>query len=183
MERNLRFIIISSSFVLALTAGLTNCSSSKAYTILQEPTLDQIAAQSEEICLKQWLYLISRKPCILIQGEKDNTAGSVQYYLRYEIGTFDVDLPIGISLKLGGTWYNLKKSATNYSETITINSQLTPEVLTALASAQTIEISYTNRSRTENIVFSDSQASSLKEAFVKVQRLLESEKKMIILKK
>ncbi|MCZ8155814.1 MAG: hypothetical protein O9264_06825 [Leptospira sp.] len=170
--------------VLALLSSLTvACSSSKAYSIQKEPTIEQIIAESDQICLRKTLFVFSSRPCISIKGEKDNSSGIVQYYLRYEIGSFDVDLPLGTSIQLGETWYTLKKSSTNYSETITVVSLLTPEVLTNLTNANHIEISYTNRAKTENFVLSGSQKERLKEDFVRIQRLLESEKKMIILKK
>lgn len=183
MERNPHPIAFRSLLLAAITALSLGCQSSRAYQVHYEPTIEQLTAESEEICLKQTLYFFSRKPCISIKGEKDNTSGVVQYYFRYEIGTFDVDLPLGTSLKLGDVWYNLKKSGTNYSETISVSSFLGPEILPALASASKIEVSYTNRSKTENYVLSDSQSNHLKEDFVKIQRLLESEKRMNIQKK
>ncbi len=183
MERNQRLHTIRIIFVIGMSYLFLSCSSSMAYKIQHEPTIEQVTVESEEICLKQTLYFFSRKPCVNFKGEKDNTSGVVQYYFRYEIGTFDVDLPLGTSLKLGDTWYNLKKSGTSYSETIIINSILGPEVLTAITNAQKMEVSYTNRSHTENFTLSESQSVSLKEGFVKIQRLLESEKKMNILKK
>ncbi len=160
-----------------------SCQSSTAYKVQYEPTIEQLTAESEEICLKRTLYFFSRKPCVSIKGEKDNTTGIVQYYFRYEIGTFDVDLPLGTSLKIGDIWYNLKKSGTSYSESITISSVLSPEVISVIANATKIEVSYTNRSHTENFLLGESDAGRLKEGFVKIQRLLESEKKMNILKK
>jgi len=183
MERNHRLSTIRIILVLGIIWLSQACASGNAYKIQYEPTIEQLTAESEEICLKQTLYFFARKPCINFKGEKDNNTGIVQYYFRYEIGTFDVDLPLGTSLKLGDTWYNLKKSGTNYSETIRINSSLSPEVLSAITNASRIEVSYTNRSHTENFILNDSQASKFKEGFVKIQRLLESEKKMTILKK
>jgi hypothetical protein len=182
MERNHQWNVVRTFLLVGILFSLA-CSSGAAYKIQQEPTIEQLTAESEEICLKHILYLFSRKPCISLKAEKDNTSGLVQYYFRYEIGTFDVDLPLGTSLKIGDVWYNLKKSGTNYSETIIVSSLLTPEILTALTSGQKMEVSYTNRSHTENFILSDSQSSRLKEDFVRIQRLLESEKKMIILKK
>ncbi|TGL57299.1 hypothetical protein EHQ58_13455 [Leptospira ognonensis] len=183
MERNHHLLALRGLLLAGFTALSLGCQSSRAYQIQYEPTIEQLTAESEEICLKQTLYFFSRKPCISIKGEKDNTSGVVQYYFRYEIGTFDVDLPLGTSLKLGDVWYNLKKSGTNYTDTISISSFLGPEILPALASASKIEVSYTNRSRTENYILTESQSNRLKEDFVKIQRLLESEKKMNILKK
>jgi len=183
MERNHRLSAIRNILVLGIVLLTQTCSTGNAYKVQYEPTIEQLTAESEEICLKQTLYFFSRKPCVNFKGEKDNNTGVVQYYFRYEIGTFDVDLPLGTSLKLGDTWYNLKKSGTNYSETITINSFLSPEVLSGIANASKIEVSYTNRSHTENFILTESQTTKMKEGFVKIQRLLESEKKMIILKK
>ncbi|MDZ4727085.1 MAG: hypothetical protein SH817_13085 [Leptospira sp.] len=180
-----RFRKISSViFVFSLLClSFVNCSSSKAYTIQYEPTLEQLVSETEEICLNRRLFIFSARPCLILRGEKDNASSVIQYYLRYEIGSFDVDLPLGISMKFGDVWHNLKKSATNYSDTITVVSLFTNEDLLALTSSSKMELSYTNRAKTENFKLSDSDVSKVKDGFVKIQRLLESEKKMTILKK
>lgn len=180
MVRTLRIILPLSILLIGL---INNCTTSRAYTVQYEPALEQLVAESDEVCLRQRLFFFSARPCVSIKGEKDNTSGLVQYYLRYEIGTFDVDLPLGISLKIGEIWYNLKKSSTNYSDTIIVGSLLSPDVLGALTNGSGLTISYTNRSKTENFVLSEAQSAHFKEGFVRIQRLLESEQKMIIQKK
>ncbi|GBF48948.1 hypothetical lipoprotein [Leptospira ryugenii] len=142
-----------------------------------------MVAESDALCLKSYLYFFSGKPCVSIRGEKDNNTGSVQYYIKYEIGSFDVDLPLGLSVKLGDVWYNLRKSNTNYSDTITVSAVLNPEELLAFTAANKVEIAYTNRARTDHYQLSETQTKSLKDSFVRIQRLLESEKKMQIFKK
>ncbi|TGN18414.1 hypothetical protein [Leptospira idonii] len=171
----------SVGFGLFLVFSLLHCSSN-AYSIKPEPTLEQVTSQSEEICIGTRFYFFSGRPCISVKGEKDNNSGQVQYYFRYEIGTFDVDLPLGVSLKVGDTWYNLKKSSTDYSNTIVVSSHLPPEVTAAIGSGKSFVVSYTNRSGTENFPLNGTQVSRLQDNLLKLQKQLESEQKMKIQK-
>jgi hypothetical protein len=120
---------------------------------------------------------------VYFKGERDNTTGNVQYYLLYEMGTFEVDLPIGVSLKLGEIWYNLKKANTDYSDTIVVSSSIPTEVLPKIGESKKISISYTNRKGTMNFELRDSSVNKFQTSLSKLIRALESEPKLNIQKK
>ncbi|WP_246047912.1 hypothetical protein [Leptospira ilyithenensis] len=183
MERNDKKDRFLALIIGLLVFSFIGCSSSKSFVIQHEPSLEQITAESEETCIGSRLYFFSGRPCIKLKGEKDNNSGVTQYFLRYEIGSFDVDLALGTSLKIGDTWFNLKKSSTDYSNTIVVSSLLESEVLNAIANGRSFVVSYTNRAKTENYTLTGSQGTHLKEGLIRLQRLLESEQKMVIQKK
>ncbi|WP_411822820.1 hypothetical protein [Leptospira sp. 'Mane'] len=183
MERNLNNRRFPALIIGLLVFSFLDCGSSKSFVIQHEPSLEQVTAESDEICIGTRLYFFSGRPCIKLKGEKDNNSGTTQYYLRYEIGSFDVELALGTSLKIGETWFNLKKSSTDYSNSIVVSSLLEPEVLNAIAGGKSFTISYTNRAKTENYTLSSSQGLSLRDSLIRLQRLLESEQKMVIQKK
>lgn len=159
-----------------------SCASAPTYKVTPEPTLEQSSAISEEICLDRLLF-ISKRPCVYFKGERDNATGNVQYYLLYEMGTFEVDLPIGVSLKLGEIWYNLKKANTDYSDTIVVSSSIPTEVLPKIGESKKISISYTNRKGTMNFELRDSSVNKFQTSLSKLIRALESEPKLNIQKK
>ncbi|TGL56746.1 hypothetical protein EHQ59_00505 [Leptospira kemamanensis] len=182
MERIFSLTRISSIFLLFLV--LVSCSGTKAFVVTPEPTLEQQTAISKDICMQKYLWVFSgKKPCVYFKAERDNGTGAVTYFLMYEIGTFDVDIPIGVSLKLGETWYNLKKTNTDYSDTIVVTSALTQEILPKIGENQNITISYTNRRETINYQLTASQTSSFQTNLSKLIRVIESEPKLNINKR
>ncbi len=176
MARLLYFCIASLLFFQA-------CSSGQNPLLQPEPVLDQISADSEELCLKWKILGTGGYPCIKFRGTKENATGKVSYSLRYEVGTFDVELPVGMSLKLGDTWYNLTKLDTEYSSTIVYSSRLPLDILPIFKSASTMAISYTTRKKTENIVLSSGQKEALQSNLSKLIQALEAEAKLKIEKK
>ncbi|WP_040506247.1 hypothetical protein [Leptospira wolbachii] len=181
MERILSFTRISSIFLLF--SVFVSCSGTKAYVVTPEPTLEQQTAISKEICLRKFLLVFGKRPCVYFKAERDNSTGLVQYFLLYEIGTFDVDLPIGVSLKLGDTWHNLKRTNTDYSDTIVISSAISSEIIPKVGESQNIGISYTNRKETINYYLSSGQTASFQSNLSKLIRTIESEPKLNINKK
>ncbi|TGL37232.1 hypothetical protein [Leptospira perdikensis] len=181
MERIFSLTRISSIFLTFLL--FVSCSGTRAYVVTPEPTLDQQTAISNEVCLKRFLFVFAKRPCVYFKAERDNTSGLVQYFLLYEIGTFDVDLPIGVSLKLGDTWNNLKRTNTDYSDTIIITSAISSEIIPKVGESQNIGISYTNRKETFNYQLTSSQTASLQANLSKLIRTIESEPKLNINKK
>lgn len=161
---------------------MSACKTAPTYKVTPEPTLEQSSALSEEVCLDSFL-LVPKRPCISFRGEKDNQTGAVQYYLLYEMGTFEVDLPIGVSLKLGDVWYNLKKSNTDYSDTIVISSSIAGDLVPKIGESKSIQVSYTSRKGTTNFQLKDAAVGKFQSSLSKLIRALESEPKLIIQKK
>lgn len=170
-------------FLFSLVFFFQFCSSGSKLELQPEPVLDQISADSEELCLKWKILWSGGYPCIKFRGIKENTTGKLNYSLRYEVGTFDVDLPLGMSVKLGDTWYNLTKLDSEYSSTIVYSSRLTPEVIPLFKNASSITLSYTTRKKTENIQLSSGQKEALQANLGKLISALESEGKLKIEKK
>ncbi|XDD41418.1 hypothetical protein AB3N58_08795 [Leptospira sp. WS60.C2] len=182
MERIFSLTRISSIFLLFLV--LVSCSGSKAFVVTPEPTLEQQTAISNDICMEKYLWLFpGKRPCVYFKAERDNATSAVTYFLLYEIGTFDVDIPIGVSLKIGETWYNLKKTNTDYSDTIIVTSALTQDILPKIGENQTITISYTNRRETINYQLNASQTTKFQTNLSKLIRVIESEPKLNINKR
>ncbi|EMJ87084.1 hypothetical protein [Leptospira meyeri] len=182
MERIFSLTRISSIFLTFLV--VVSCSGTKAYVVTPEPTLEQQTAISKDICLRKFLGLFpGKRPCMYFKAERDNGTGLVQYFLLYEIGTFDVDIPIGVSLKLGDTWYNLKRTNTDYSDTIIISSAISSELIPKIGESQNIAVSYTNRKETINFSLSSGQTANFQSNLSKLIRTIESEPKLNINKK
>ncbi|MBM9547119.1 hypothetical protein JWG40_08840 [Leptospira sp. 201903074] len=182
MERILSFTRFSFIFLTFLV--FVSCGGTKAYVVTPEPTLEQQTAISKDLCLQRYVWVFpGKRPCVYFKAERDNSTGLVQYFLLYEIGTFDVDLPIGVSLKLGDTWYNLKRTNTDYSDTIVISSAISSEIIPKVGESQNIGISYTNRKETFNFQLSSSQTASFQSNLSKLIRTIESEPKLNINKK
>ncbi|TGK91873.1 hypothetical protein EHQ30_16950 [Leptospira brenneri] len=181
MERIFSFTRISTIFLTFLV--LVSCSGTKAYVVTPEPTLEQQTAISKEICLRKFLLVFERRPCVYFKAERDNGTGLVQYFLLYEIGTFDVDIPIGVSLKLGDTWHNLKRTNTDYSDTIIISSAISSDIIPKIGESQSIAISYTNRKETINYNLNSGQTANFQSNLSKLIRTIESEPKLNINKK
>ncbi len=99
------------------------------------------------------------------------------------MGTFEVDLPIGVSIKLGDVWYNLKKSNTDYSDTIVVSSSVTGDLIPKIGESKSIQVSYTSRKGTTNFQLKDATVVRFQSSLSKLIRALESEPKLIIQKK
>ncbi|MCW7471258.1 hypothetical protein [Leptospira kanakyensis] len=182
MERIFSLTRISSIFLIFLV--VVSCSGTKAYVVTPEPTLEQQTAISKDLCLQRFLWLFpGKRPCVYFKAERDNGTGLVQYFLLYEIGTFDVDIPIGVSLKLGETWYNLKRTNTDYSDTIIISSAISSDLIPKIGENQSIAISYTNRKETINYNLSSNQTATFQSNLSKLIRTIESEPKLNIYRK
>ncbi|MDF3819009.1 hypothetical protein P3G55_03810 [Leptospira sp. 96542] len=180
MERFSRFSRFF--FVLALVLFVVSCSSSKTFQVVPEPVLDQQSVISDEVCLRSFVFF-DRRPCVYFRAEKDNATGQIQYFLLYEIGNFDVDLPLGVSMKLGDSWYNLKKTNTDYSDTIVVTSAVSAEIIPKINESKQIIISYTNRKETLNYNLNASRVASLQSNLTKLFRAIESNPKLNIIKK
>lgn len=161
--------------------SVVTCSST-AYKVVPEPTLEQQTAVSEETCLRSFLFF-DRRPCVYFKAEKDNSTNTIQYSLVYEIGTFDVDLPLGVSLKLGDVWFNLRKTNTDYSDTILVGSALPADLIPKIGESSSVVISYTNRKGTMNYPLSLSSVKRFQSSLSKLVRSIEPEPKMTIQKK
>ena len=165
---------------------LFNCSSNQ---IVPEPALEQITVKSESICLNvhwynpvSWFCYEARPFSLSFRGVIDNSTGKSTYYLDYHIDPFDKDLPVGVSLKLDTSYYNLPKTGMDYLDSIKIISQMSDEVLQKASKSKNIGFSYSNRSETVNLELSSSDADKLRSALEKLSSAVSSQAKMVIVK-
>jgi hypothetical protein len=129
--------------------------------VIPEPNLNQITVKSEPLCLSwNWhpFCVVSKPNSIQLIGVFNNSTLEKKYFLDYYLDSFDTDLPVGVSLKVDGVYYNLRKSATDYVDTLKISSELSEEVVTKLkATKNSISLSYSSRKNTLNFDFSSRQ--------------------------
>lgn len=171
----LKYLIIIIPFVLL------SCSS---FEVIPEPNLTQITVKSKTVCLTwNWHpFCVDTKPnSLMIKGILNNNTGEKKYYLEYYTDSFDTDLPVGVSLKVDGVYYNLRKVFTDYTETLKVTSELNDEVINKLLNTKNnLHLSYSNRRYTFNFELSSSKSSSLIENMREVQKKVLSLEKLKI---
>lgn len=172
------FFPVSVIFILVLF--ILNCGKSKTLEVIQEPVVDQISVYSPEICLDSYVWVIPANPCIYLKAEKDNTSLKKRYLLVYELSSFDVEFPLGVSIEVDGEYHNLVKVATDYGSTLELVSSISTVTGSKISKSKKIRISYTNRKETRNYDLTDSQVEDLKSYLAELQELLKKEPKMKI---
>lgn len=154
--------------------------------VIPEPNLNQYTVKSPPVCLKwNWhpFCLESKPNSLMVRSTLNNTSGDYKYFLDYYLDSFDSDIPIGVSLKIDGIYYNLKKTQTDYTDTLKISSELTEEVATKIISTKkTILLSYSNRKVTLNFDLSSSDTETLQSYVKEVTQKTTSLQKMKIVK-
>ncbi|MCX7998956.1 MAG: hypothetical protein N3A69_08405 [Leptospiraceae bacterium] len=170
--------LISTIFLLI---SFIRCSS---FEVIPEPNLTQITVKSKTVCLTwNWHpFCVDTKPnSLMIKGVLNNNTGEKKYYLEYYTDTFDTDLPVGVSLKIDGVYYNLRKVFTEYTETLKVTSELTEDVVNKLINTKNnISLSYSNRRSTLNFDLSSGKTSSLIDNMKDVQKKVLSLEKLKI---
>lgn len=160
-----------------------NCNS---YQVILEPNLDSISVKSDTFCPTwNWHpFCLEAKPnSIVFSGSMNNSTGEKRYFLEYYLDSFDTDIPIGLSVRLEGIYYNLKKVSTDYSEALKLRSEISEDVAKLfLSSSQSIVISYSNRKRTINFELSEKDSKTIRGNFQSVRDALSSQQRMKIAK-
>ncbi|WCL51155.1 hypothetical protein [Leptospira sp. GIMC2001] len=175
--KKILIIFLTISFLI-----LINCGKSKSMEIIPEPVVDQVSIISDEICLDSILWVFPANPCISVKGEKDNTTLKTRYYLVYNLSSFDVEFPVGISMQLGTSYNNLLKVSTEYGATLQLISEIPESLISTILNSDKILLSYTNRKETRNIELSAGDRSDLKDYLTKISSQLKSEPKLKIVK-
>ena len=97
--------------------------------------------------------------------------------------SFDTDIPIGISLKIDGTYFVLKKVSTEYSNSMKLRSELSEDMIKNISSTnQTISLSYSNRKSSLNFDLSTSETEKLKSNLRDVVEKINSMQKLKIIR-
>lgn len=160
---------------------IIKCSS---FEVIPEPNLTQTTVKSQSVCLTwNWHpFCVDTKPnSLIIKGILNNNTGEKKYYLEYYTDSFDTDLPVGVSLKIDGVYYNLRKAITEYTDTLKITSELNDEVISKLLNTKNnLSLSYSNRRNTFNFELSSGKSAKLVENMREVQKKLLSLEKLKI---
>lgn len=178
MRNSFLFILIGVLFFLNGCAGIQ---------VVPEPNLEQVTVYSETICSETPWYspfcTKGKSRSFMIKGIYNNSNGDKKYYLDYYLDLLDTDLPVGLSLYLNGTYYNLKKMSTDYSDILNIESELSSEVISKLNSVKSeIQISYSNRRNTTNFYLSSSDSKKLISQINEVIKKISDQEKLKIVK-
>ena len=170
------FIIVSIIFVI-------NCSNLQ---VIPEPTLDSMTVKSESFC-PTWNWhpiCIDSKPnSFHFRGTINNTTSERRIYMDYYLDSFDTDIPVGVSLKINGTYYVLKKNLTDYSDALKLRSEISEDIVKLISSTnEPISLSYSNRKSSMNFDFSNSETEKVKNNLKSVVDKLNSIQKMKVIR-
>lgn len=161
--------------------------SCQSFEVIPEPVLHRTMVISEATCLnfKWWnplsWFCYAEKPMSLsIRASVDNENQQIAYFLDYFVDDFELDLPIGVSIKLDNTYYNLKKSSIDYVETIKITNKISADILQLATRAKSITFNYTNRNRSYDIELSKGTRDELAIAIKELIKQAKSIQKMTI---
>jgi hypothetical protein len=158
-----------------------------SHDLVQEPTLDQTTIQSATICTEFIWYspfCSKNKPkSVSFKGIYQNTSNEKKYYIDYVLDNSDIDIPVGLSIQIDGTFYNLKKMATDYVDIFKITSEIPEEILNKIVNSKNhFVISYSSRRDTFNYSLSDSKSKDLANEAEHILKKMKSVSKMKIMK-
>lgn len=110
-----------------------------------------------------------------------NPSSEKTIYLDYFLSSFEVSFPIGVSLKLDGTWFNLRKVGTDYSDSMRISSLVPPDVADKILNAKEITFSFSSREKTTNQILSSGETAKLQNLLKSLREKVDSQSKLNIL--
>ncbi len=166
------------------TILLLSCNSLQ---VIPEPNLDQVTVKSETICTEftwYWPFCTKGKAkSLMIKGIYNNSTGDKKFLLDYHLDMLDTDLPVGLSLYLDGTYYNLKKVSTDYTDIVKLESELSAEVITKIKETKkNFILSYSNRKDTYNFALSEGETNAFTNQLNEVIKKITTQEKMKIVK-
>nr|WP_246057359.1 hypothetical protein [Leptospira gomenensis] len=157
------------------------CSSADVRQV-PEPALEQVLFSTEPLCPGFHVWCSAGDPKSLsFRGIYKNTNGEKILYLEYFLSSFEVSFPIGVSLRLDGTWFNLRKVGTDYSESMRISSLLPIDVADKIQNAKEITLSFSSREKTTNQLLSTGEKNRLQQSLRSLREKLDTQAKLNIL--
>lgn len=102
-------------------------------------------------------------------------------FLDYYLSSFEVSFPIGVSLRLDGTWFNLRKVGTEYSDSVKISSSISAEASDKILQAKEIIFSFSSREKTTNQLLSHSETAKFQLLLKTLKEQLNAQTKLNIL--
>lgn len=156
-----------------------------SFQVIPEPNLEQVTVKSETICTEftwYWPFCTRGKAkSLMIKGVYNNNTGDRKFYLDYHLDMLDTDLPVGLSLNLDGTYYNLKKVSTDYTDIVKLESEISPEVINKINSSKNnFAFSYSNRKDTLNFALSSGETKEFVKQLNDVVKRINAQDKLKI---
>ncbi|WP_205872841.1 hypothetical protein [Leptospira kmetyi] len=147
-----------------------------------EPALEQVLFNSDPLCPGFHLFCSNGDTKSLsFRGVFKNPSSEKTLYLDYFLSSFEVSFPIGVSLKLDGTWFNLRKVGTDYSDSMRISSLVPPDVAEKILNAKEITFSFSSREKTTNQTFSSGETVKFQGLLKSLREKVDSQSKLNIL--
>lgn len=113
-----------------------------------EPALEQVLFNSDSLCPGFHLFCsVGDAKSLSFRGVFKNTTSEKSIFLDYYFSSFEVGFPVGVSLRLDGTWFNLRKAGTDYSDSFRISSFVPAEIADKIVHAKEITFSFSSREK------------------------------------
>nr|WP_244894510.1 hypothetical protein [Leptospira alexanderi] len=168
-------------FCFSLFTGI-GCSSGDSIRRTPEPALEQVLFNSDSLCPGFHLFCSGGDTRSLsFRGVFKNSTSEKSIFLDYYLSSFEVSFPVGVSLKLDGAWFNLRKVGTDYSDSVRISSFVPTEVADKIIHAKEIAFSFSSREKTTNQFFSPAEAAKFQFLLKSLREKLDTQSKLNIL--
>ncbi|MEI7011616.1 hypothetical protein [Leptospira licerasiae] len=177
IRSNFSFLRVS-IFAVFFAVILNSCSA--RVQVLPEPVVEQTLFRSGPICPGAIFCSLGKPGSLNFKGILVNKTGEKPIFLEYYMSSFEESFPIGISMKLDQTWHNLRKTSTDYGDTVRVVSILPADVADKLFSAKEIQFSFSSRDNTNTFTLSSSNTDNLKSLLKDLKEKLDSQAKLTI---
>ncbi|EPG67354.1 hypothetical protein [Leptospira wolffii] len=166
--------------ILLLFAFFFFASCSARVQILPEPVVEQTLFRSGAVCPSSWLCSLGKSGSLNFKGILNNKTGEKPLFVEYYVSSFEESFPIGISIKLDQTWHNLRKTSTDYGDTVRVVSILPSEIVDKVLAAKEIQFSFSSRDNTTTLALNVSDAESLKSKLKDLKERIDAQAKLSI---
>ncbi|EKO78617.1 MULTISPECIES: hypothetical protein [Leptospira] len=147
-----------------------------------EPALEQVLFNSDSLCPGFHLFCsVGDAKSLSFRGVFKNTTSEKSIFLDYYFSSFEVGFPVGVSLRLDGTWFNLRKAGTDYSDSFRISSFVPAEIADKIVHAKEITFSFSSREKTTNQFLSSKETTELQFLLKSLREKLDTQSKLNIL--
>ncbi|RHX94003.1 hypothetical protein DLM76_13595 [Leptospira yasudae] len=171
-----------SALILSFAVVWGIACSSESIRQTPEPALEQVLFHSDPLCPGFHVFCSQGDTkSLTFRGVYKNPNGEKTVYLDYFLSSFEVSFPIGVSLKLDGTWFNLRKVGTDYSDSMRISSLVPADVSEKILAAKEITFSFSSREKTTNQLLSKGEIARLQSLLKSLREKLDAQAKLNIL--
>ncbi|TGL62382.1 hypothetical protein [Leptospira sarikeiensis] len=177
LAKNSPFFSLS---ILALYFSIFLLSCSARVQVLPEPVVEQTLFRTGPICPGAIFCSVGKPGSLNFKGVLINKTGEKPIFLEYYMSSFEESFPIGVSVKLDQTWHNLRKTSTDYGDTVRVVSVFPADVADKLLAAKEVQFSFSSRDNTSTFTLSSSNADSLKSLLKDLKEKLDAQSKLTI---